>query len=275
MRRLFILATVALLGILPLVVGRASVAAQEGEETTFDIITTDDVAWQSVSRPRPVTQEAPSGGAGTTPIKQLQQYEVYFGEEWAGVPVIENAELMVVVVEQGTFVLDLAPDEVVAPSGPATFVVHPSDEAAIPTMTRLAVPPDPGPYYEPTGVNVKDASGDDCTSMCLIPEKEIVQVKPGDTILAREGAICIWCLINQDGDPEGDQGLLLVTPVVSATGFDTGEFSWVSSWDAAAAGSEITTVQVVADGTTSMSGEPVKMGWAYFNPGPGCHRGHG
>ena len=57
---------------------------------------------------------------------------------------------------------------------------------------------EPGPYYVPAGGHVPDAtSNSDCTSMCMIPVEVAVQVKPGDRIVAREGAICLWCLLNQ------------------------------------------------------------------------------
>src|SRR5215210_6607229 len=117
MRCLLVLFTVVVFSIVPLAETQLTVIAQEATPTgaqeptgdMFQIITTDYAPWEQVSRPRPVPQELPVGGDGTTPIVALQQYEIYFGLEFAAVPVVEDAEFMLVAVQEGTFALDLAP----------------------------------------------------------------------------------------------------------------------------------------------------------------------
>lgn len=267
MRTLFFLATFALLGSTVLLGVQAPAVAQGG--TTFEIITTEDVPWERVSRPRPVSEDEPVGGAGTSPIEKVQQYEVYFAEEAAAVPAIENAEFMLIAVQQGTFVLDLAPESTAERSPAGAFLVHPSGGEPIPVMTRTNYA-EPGPHYIPAGANVQDASGD-CINMCLIPAEVAVEVKPGDRIVAQEGAICLWCLLNQTAVEGDEQGLLLVSPVVSVMA-ESGSFSWTTAWDdtTASFNAQTQTVRVGSEGTDSMSGEPVKMGWALFNPGTNC-----
>jgi hypothetical protein len=264
------LTIIAVLGITSLLGGRAPALAQEGSDK-FEIITTDDVPWERVSRPRPVVEDAPRGGAGTSPIEKIPQYEVYFAEEAAAVPVIENAEFMLVAVQEGTFVLDLAPESTAERSPAGAFLVHPSGGEPIPMMSPTGYP-EPGPHYIPAGGNVPDATGAaDCTSMCLIPAEVAVQVKPGDRIVAQEGAICLWCLLNQTAEEGDEKGLLLVSPVVSMATV-ANEFSWTASWDdtAASFNAQIETVHVSSEGTESLSGEPVRMSWVLLNPGTSC-----
>jgi hypothetical protein len=271
MRALSFLATIMLLGITALFGGQAPAVAQDEPNKEFKIITSVDVPWERVSRPRPVSENKPVGGAGTSPIEKIQQYEVFFDEEAAAVPVVENAEFMLVAVQQGTFVLDLAPANTEERSPVGAFLVHPSGGESIPTMTRTDYP-EPGPHYIATGANVLDASGTaDCTSMCVIPAAVAVQVKPGDRIVAREGAICLWCLLNQTAEEGDEKGLLLVSPVISVTA-ETEGFSWIQAWDntVSSYNAQTRTVRIGSEGTESMSGEPVKMGWALFNPGTSC-----
>jgi hypothetical protein len=269
MRALFFLATVALLGSTALLGGQAPAVAQGGQVTTFEIITTEDVPWERVSRPRPVSEDEPVGGAGTTPIEKIQEYEVFFDEEAAAVPAVDNAEFMLVAVQQGTFVLDLAPASTAERSAAGAFLVHPSGGEPIPMMAPTGYA-EPGPHYITAGGNVQDASGD-CTSMCVIPADVAVRVKPGDRIVAREGAICLWCLLNQTAVEGDEKGLLLVSPVVQVAAEVEG-FSWTTAWDATVTsfGAQTKTVHVGFEGPDSMSGEPVKMGWALLNPGTSC-----
>jgi hypothetical protein len=270
MRRLFFLIIVALLGMTSLLGGRVPALAQEGSDK-FEIITTVDMPWEKVSRPRPVAEDGPLGGAGTSPIDKIPQYEVYFAEEAAAVPAIDYAEFMLVAVQQGTFVLDLAPESTTERSPAGAFLVHPSGGEPIPMMTRTNYA-EPGPHYIPAGGNVPNATGPgDCTSMCLIPVEVAVQVKPGDRIVAQEGAICLWCLLNQTPTEGDEKGLLLVTPIVPLTAA-ANEFSWITSWDDTTANfnAQTQTVRIGSEGTDSMSREPVMMGWALFNPGTSC-----
>jgi hypothetical protein len=94
--------------------------------------------------------------------------------------------------------------------------------------------------------------------MCVIPSETIVEVKPGDKIVAREGAICLWCLLNKSVGENNEQGLLLVSPVLPATE-QPDDFKWIQSWDAS-----------VNVATPSAQIEPMTaMSWA-FNPPTSC-----
>jgi hypothetical protein len=107
--------------------------------------------------------------------------------------------------------------------------------------------------------------------MCLIPAEVAVQVKQGDRIVAREGAICVWCLLNQPNSQGEVEGLLLVSPVVSIS--DEAEaFSWIAAWDDTVASFNAQTqiVDVGSGGTDSLSGEPITMSWALLDPGTNC-----
>jgi hypothetical protein len=93
--------------------------------------------------------------------------------------------------------------------------------------------------------------------MCVIPVETVVEVKPGDKIIAREGAICLWCLLNKSVGEANEQGLLLVSPVLPASA-QPEDFSWVESWD-----------ESVNFATPTADTASVKMAWA-FNPPTGC-----
>ena len=259
MRRLLILASVVSLGFGPLIFGQLSVSAQEGEEIEsgdFDVNWNDFTRWEGVGRPQAVEQASRQGGRVVPVVETLQQFEVFFAIEYAAAPVVENAEFMLVVVEEGSFALDLTP-EGVAPSGPQSFVVHPDDGASIPTLRRLE-PAETEPYYEPTGDVVLGADGQPCMSMCVIPVATIVEVKPGDKIVAREGAVCLWCLLNTTPGEGNERGLLLVSPVLPASA-QPDQFSWVQFWD-----------ESVHTATPVAETAPVAVGWA-FNPPTSCH----
>ena len=97
-------------------------------------------------------------------------------------------EFMVVVVQKGNFALDTADKEpgiVIFPAeGQPSPIMHPKkDDPPYDVLT------DPVEY-------VQDPSGGHCTSSCPIPPDAVVQLKPGDRIVAREGALCVWCLLN-------------------------------------------------------------------------------
>jgi hypothetical protein len=217
-----------------------------------------------------VPQDVPIGGGATPPINHLQHYEVYFGAGWAAVPPVKNTEFIVVVVQQGSFVLDLKP-EGETPSEPGTFLVQPANGETIPIMERHAE----APYYtEGSGV-VLDANGNECRHMCLIGDVYAVKVKQGDVVVAKEDGICLWCLLNEHASVDDDKGLLLVTPVVAITGFNTEQFSWVTAWDEARKTFGSTTKNVLANGVAPLSAhtEPVMMAWAFNPAGTKCGGG--
>ena len=229
MRRSFVLGIVALLGLAPLGIGQISTSAQEGQDIPtgdFAVNWNSDTHWEGVSRPEIVQQTAPERGDIPPVIETLPQFEVYFAVEFAAVPVIYDAEFMIVVVQEGSFALDLTPGEA-SPAGDQSFLVHPGDGGPIPTMIP-SDPPDMEPYYELSGDFVLGADDQPCTSMCVIPSKTIVEVKPGDKIVARERAICLWCLLNNTVGKNNDQGLLLVSPVLPATE-QPDDFKWIQS----------------------------------------------
>ena len=194
MRRSFVLGIVALLGLAPLSIGQISTSAQEGQDVPtgdFAVNWNSDTHWEGVSRPEIVQQTAPERGDIPPVIETLPQFEVYFAVEFAAVPVIYDAEFMIVVVQEGSFALDLTPGEA-TPAGDQSFLVHPGDGGPIPTMIP-SDPPDMEPYYELSGDFVLGADDQPCTSMCVIPSKTIVEVKPGDNVRVECGALKGLC----------------------------------------------------------------------------------
>jgi hypothetical protein len=84
---------------------------------------------------------------------------------------------------------------------------------------------DAAPFYELVSPPsfVQAAGGGDCTTACPVPPGTVVQVKPGDRIVAGEGALCVWCLLNANGVEKDETGLLEVFPLLPPVG------TWTSS----------------------------------------------
>jgi hypothetical protein len=204
----------------------------------------------------------------------LQPYSVYFFEDYAAVPMITDftTEFMVVLVQMGNFTLDVSS---ATENGIVVFPAEDVAEKRIPLMKAVlggSGEPEP-PYYTATGDHLI-VDGDECTRVCPIPAGEIVQIKPGDRVVAREGALCLYCLLNSnfstadEDDPSNldDRGLLQVFPLLAA-GSDPESFSWIQDWlkDQGIQGSGAT--------PSAQSGRQGMVGWAYFNPGSNCVRG--
>jgi hypothetical protein len=225
-------------------------AAQEQQEWQFGK-NGEEVRWSGVSRPLPPADPvpAPPGGA-----QVMQPYSVFFSEDYAAVPVVPDAEFMVIVVKQGSFALDLMPPDLnVKPSDPEAFLVQPID-GPIPILNRVSGEP----YYENSN-DVVLRDGSPCVSMCVIPVQTAVRIREGDKVVAKEGAICLYCLLNSSVDAT-DQGLFDVY-VLRDAGSNPQDFSWIRNWE---------DEQKLQSQT---SDAPLVRAWAYLNPGSGCKDG--
>lgn len=263
MRRLAVIALVILIGMGALVA--PPVAARQGG--TDWRIGAQGERWEGVGRPEPPDTEAvrppPTGDL------IMEPYSVFFSEDYAAVPEMREfvPEFMVVVVQKGNFALDTGDKE-------PGIVVFPAEGQPIPVMQPKQNDP---PYYLLTNPveYIKDPAGGNCTISCPIPPDAVVQVKPGDRIVAREGALCVWCLLNSNFEPGNqeaetdDQGLLEVFALLPA-GASPDSFSWIQDWDSnqlavatpsASQGSGATTA-AMSDGRTMLT-------WA-FNPQARC-----
>jgi hypothetical protein len=251
MSRFILIVIVVLLGAAPL--GGARAFADTEAVGGFTVGVNDDVPWQQVSRPEPVKQEDPNGGGVMTIGERPLTYQVYFNQAYAAVPVIPDAEYMTIIVAGGTFALDLRDVEHL-PTEMRNFVVDPADGHPIPLMKFVG---DAAGYYQPIDGLYVQSGGADCTSMCIVKPGKIVQVQTGDKITAPSKGICIWCLLNS-------QGLLLVSPVLDQSKHAE-DFTWLVSWEK----------NQGASATVGAAATPTRLSWAFFNPGPGCHRGPG
>lgn len=239
----------ALLGVALVALSGAPVVAQGGEpEFEFG---KNPAAWEGVGRPLPPSDQAALAPPGGDAV--VQPFAVPLAEEYAAVPEITRftPEFMLVVVQKGYLALDVG-------DGEAALVVFPADDAPIPFMTERG---ESAPYYELAAPErfVQDVGGSDCIAACPIPPDTVVQVKPGDRIVAGEGALCLWCLLNSNGVEKDETGLLQVFPLL-APGEDPESFSWIRDWDESAI-SAAATPSATTGGTT--------RGWA-FNPATRC-----
>lgn len=259
MRRFFILAIVALLGALPFATASRSVLAQQPPAS---------LAWEGIGAPAASASKAAleqflGAGLGESAddnslVARLAAYEVPFNQELAHVPEIPDngAEFMIVVVQTAEFAL-LVYDE--------TLVVDPATPRQVEILNGLEYPQAPEQiYFERSGTYLKDENDGNCESMCTILPGTAVLLLAGDRIIAPAGHECYYCLLN------GDSGSLLVYPLLRA-GHD---FSWTEHRLAAlASASGDSGARQLDDGATEAPSG--MMAWAFFNPGPGCHRGPG
>jgi hypothetical protein len=275
MRRLVILVFVALLGFAPL--GIRSVSAQS-----------EDNAWQGVTVGEPASRETESAAepfqlladflgdpkenqaAGSTSVgaRLDEAYPVTFtndpnSEQYAFIPEVQGAELMVVIVKTGEFVIDV--------KGPGSFLVDPvvGQELTSKDIDKIrimhGVITGTEIEYTPTEQFVLDEKGYDCTSLCTVLPGVAVQVTDGDRIIAPAGAICIWCLLNQNEHTTESQGELYAFPLL-----DDGEtFSW-SQYDlgSAAAVEQGESTEPKGDATPEQLTGAAP--WALFNPATSC-----
>ena len=180
------------------------------------------------------------------------------------VPEIEDAEFMVVIVESGSFVLNILP------SSPA-FVVDPPEGSTISYMDvtgEWADPPKEGFTYEESNRLVLDENGEPCTDLCTVhppprgldPPQKTRSPSRSKRVSRWKlaGNFCLWCLI------KGQEGSLLVYPYMK----DGREFSWVSSYNATRLASPEAVEFLQADPTISDT-TVGRIAWA-FNPGSSC-----
>ena len=280
MRRIIIFAIVTLLGFAPLVV--RSVSAQSGYDSEawrgvmvgkpvpFDPVAPDpafNLLADFLGEPRQ-NQDNQRTGAPSLTSRLDGVYPVTF-ENPAGtdlrafIPEVQGAEFMVVIVESGEFVIDV--------KGPGSFlvdpVVDPELESRDVDKIRIMHVKIRGNdvHYTPTEQFVLDEKGRECTSLCTVLPGVAIQVTDGDRIIAPAGAICIWCLINQNEHAGESRGQLYVFPLLG--------FGDTFSWARYGAGSATVAVQAA---TLEVNGDtrPEQMtgtaAWAFFNPAGNC-----
>ena len=212
--------TIVLLVLAQICLSGISVDAQ-GQEPEGCVPGTDpDQAWLMVCLPIPPSSDAPFAPPGGDEI--MQPYRVGFAEEFASAPPVPNAEFMVVVVKRGFFALEAYPD--------SHFVVYPAGEERILYLQPYQVAT---PHYPETSPPeyVKDAGGNDCIRVCLIPADTVVQLKAGDRVVAREGSLCYWCLLNSNATEKDETGVLELF-VLRPASASPETFSWIESWHA-------------------------------------------
>lgn len=278
MRRLIIFAIIALLGFAPLVV--RSVSAQAGEDSeAWQGVTVGETVPLNTMAPDPAfqlltdflgePQEKQIKGTAPSLSSRLDDlYPVAFEnpagtEQRAFIPEVQGAEFMVVIVESGEFVIDI--------KGPGSFLVDPvvdeelksSDVDKIRIMHAAILGSEV--HYTPTEQFVLDQKGQDCTSLCTVLPGVAIQVTDGDRIIAPAGAICIWCLLNQNEHAGESQGQLYVFPLLGSG--DT--FSWAQyGGGSAMAAAQEATPEMKGDTTPEqMTGASA---WAFFNPAGNC-----
>lgn len=261
MRRLSIIAAVALLGLAPL--GGFFVSAQESADPAY---------WNGVSRPEPIEDRAPlEDFVGETQGRSIgdrlpQGYRVTFTynpdepDNRPQIPELGNAEYMIVIVESGQFVLNVLQ----APS----FVVDPPEGMSVNYVDAVGER-DTGFEYTVTDQVLLDENGAPCMDLCTVLPR-VTEGSTADTWVAvelKEGYraegpaknFCLWCLLNNG------QGTLLVYPLLG----NDGEFSWTAAYDAAhglaspAAGGSGQGDSALSDTTAG------RIAWA-FNPGSSC-----
>lgn len=287
MRDLFILITVALLGIAPL--GGRSVLAQEAE----------DEAWSNVARPTSGAQlewldelqaslttfgaQEQAGDVQSIRDRLVQEeprtgYVVTFQEQFAHIPEIPEAELMAVYVRSGEFVLDNM--------GPEPFTVVPGGGRTVAEMNITG--DDQEAHYtldEAQARYLQNENGAPCTDVCVVTPQTNTESTPrialqlleGDWALFPGQELCVWCLLNSYAKAGETTGILYVYPLLAA-GVTAEDFSWIRNWDEdpkpeylGISASAITAPALDGSGTTeSLSGV---MAWAFFNPAPNCRSG--
>ena len=264
MRRVVLFILAVLLGSPALGVGGWAASAQEEtiEECAPLVVPPelglgeqDSYYWEGVCRPIPPDEPVPAP-LGTDLI--MQPYAVYLAEDYAAIPDASSGdfrpEFMVVVVRKGTFALD------VKAGSPGRIVVYGAGND-IPLLTAFE---GGEPYYfERPGEVLTDREGNPCVRACEVPPSNVVQLGPGDRVVAEEGAICVYCLIGTNEERDGETGLLEVF-VLRQFGDDPETFSWIDSWNRAERGE----LPLLRGADT-----PTVLGWSYFDPKTGCKDG--
>lgn len=213
----------------------------------------------------------------------LEGYRVPFknlaNERDAYIPEIIGAEFMVVIVEEGEFILDA--------KGPGSYLVDPAPigdaDGDIEIFVGEIPHDDEEIYYETTDRFIVDENGHICGRMCTVLPGFAVKLELGDRVVAPAGAICVWCLFQEaaEGTPTPDPavpevlatGELLVFPLVRDDPDYT--FSWLRYYKPGGApGSSEATPSAGQVVSGALRAAP-DMAVLAFNPGPGCSRSHG
>lgn len=247
MRRPFILVMATLFAMIPLAVSDDRVFADNPSPV-----------WAGVVEIVPVEGQYSPGQLVAGGNARMQAYQVTFNEQYGAVPQIEDPEFMIVTVIEGEFALDVQQEN--------TVIVSPAGDMIVHFMDRLE--PFDMPFYELTTDFIQIGDGEDpCPVNCAVPADRVVQVTEGDTIVALEGAICIYCLLNQN------EGVLIAQARIADVDFDLdgweNQFSWMQAMD------DPDLVLPALDGSAN-GGSTVRetgvMAWA-FNPHPSCRNG--
>jgi hypothetical protein len=270
MRRLIVLAIVALLGVAPL--RGLSVWAQEtGDEAGIGVEIAQDAA------PMEKLDEF-LGTSGSLRSRLTTGHLVAFensGEMHAYVPEIPESEFMAVYVNSGEFVLDVMP--------PTSYIVETDGDRPIRRMNFS----DEGSGADAVTIYTLDESdtgellnenGAPCTEFCTVPPPQVegdepfvkedrrtaIQLLPGDWVIAPAGGICVWCLLNTYAE-SGMTGELYVYPLSDE------DFSWATAAPSAyqgTSGEDSMATDLGTSGTTESLSNVAA--WALFNPSSNC-----
>ena len=265
MRRFVLLLLVVLLGSGAVGAGAWSASAQQLERIEdcpplkvppqLGLGVEESYYWEGVCQPIPPDERVPAPIGGDL---IMQPYTVYLAEDFAAIPDASSGqfrpEYMVVVVRKGTFALD------VKDGSPGKIDVYGAGNE-IPLLSPFD---DREPYYAARPREVlTDREGNPCVRGCEVPPNTVVQLGPGDRVVAEEGAICVYCLLGTN-EVRGDETGLLEVFVLRQLGDDPSTFSWIESWNRAER-AELPLVR--------RSDSPTVLGWAYFDPKTGCKDG--
>lgn len=278
MRPLLLLAVVVLVGFGPLAARSVSARSWEGSESWQGVTVQERIPYNRDDPQAPFQLLAeflgvPPGDMAVAPesVSALldDAYPVEFKNGEAGadhrahIPEVQGAEFMVIIVASGEFVLDV--------KGPGSFLVDPAVDPTLQSsadgMIRIMHVAIDGKeaHYTPTEQFVQDEKGADCTNLCTVLPGVAVQLTDGDRIIAPAGAICIWCLLNQNEHAGETEGLLYAFPLL-----DSGEtFSWDEYDDGSAVAVEETSASV-PDGDAAPEQMIQAIPWAMFNPAANC-----
>jgi hypothetical protein len=257
MRRLAIVIACALFGLSPL--AAATVSGQGTGEwdgvTSFEQVEERDALLRLVgdAGERSIAQRLPLGYRLT--LENAENAELL-----AQVPEVVDAEFMIVVVEEGEFVLNVRP--------PIALVVDPAVNSIVEYLEVTEEPDGSLLYGDPTGEVVLGSNNEACMDLCTVPppateaENAAVQLLKDYSVIGPAKHICFWCLLN-DGT-----GSLLVYPL------DDGEFSWLREYNKAKGLASVATAGDSPGSAPASETAPVVMAWA-FNPAPGCKRAPG
>jgi hypothetical protein len=155
---------------------------------------------------------------------------------------------MVVVVREGSFALD------VKDQNSASIVVYGAG-ADVPRLNDFNRESEP--FYVPS-------EDEPCPQVCQLSPGDEVMLAPGDVVVAAQGGICVYCLLDTDGQRQNERGLLEVFALRGESD-DPQTFSWIESWDRAAEGQLPVIARRASPGTI--------RGWAFFDPATRCKDG--